>query len=158
MTSGKEVGGRLFHKIVGMKPTRVKQGHGSFITIDFGRDIEEQVKTRTGVTTRHFGEWHLWIYMCAWRIDKDQIPSTGFNDPREKIETFLLELQKRSLTEVNILNQAFDTKLVFGNDMELHLFAFHTDDQRQWMLFTPDQKVFVAGPKINWSYESSDKR
>ena len=155
MSNGQEVAKTLFQKIVGTKPTRVKQGHGSFITMDFGRDIQEQVKTRNGMVTKCFGEWHLWIYMCAWRIDKEQIPSVGFEDTREKIATFLLELQNRTLTNVNILNQAFDTRLVFG-DMEVHLFSFHTTDQKQWMLFTPEKKVFVAGPKNSWSYNSSD--
>lgn len=140
-----------------MQPTRVKQGHGSFITFDFGRDVTRQVKTRNGIITSHFGEWHLWVYMCAWRIDKTKIPVVGCEATREKISCFLSELQKRRLKEVNILNQAFDAKLVFENNMELYLFSFYTQDQEQWMLFTPEKKVFTAGPGNQWSYDDAKK-
>jgi len=157
MNSGTELAKSLFQKILGIKPTRVKLGHGSFITFDFGRDIPEEIKTRNGPTTRYFGEWHLWVYMCAWRIDKDKKPFVGCEDSREKIESSLSELANRNLEKIEILNDAFDVKLVFGEDVELHLFAFHTQDQRQWMLFTPEKKVFTAGPGSEWSYHDSNK-
>lgn len=147
----------LFQKIIGLKPTRVKLGHGSFITMDFGRDIPEQVKTRNGMTTKYFGEWHLWIYMCAWRIDKNKSPLVGSEDSKEKIESSLSELAKRTLKEAAILNNAFDVRFMFGDDMELHLFSFYAQEQKQWMLFTPEKKVFTAGPNNKWSYSDSDK-
>ena len=155
MNSGKELAESLFQKIIGIKPTRVKQGHGSFITIDFGHDIPEQVKTRNGLITKYFGEWHLWVYMCAWRIDKDKKPLVGCEDSREKIENCLTELAQRQLNKVSILNDAFDAKLVFGEDIELHFFSFYTQEREQWLLFTPEQKVFRAGPGNEWSYHDS---
>lgn len=157
MNNGIELAKNLFQKIAGIKPTRVKLGHGSFITIDFGRDIPEQVKTRNGLVTKYFGEWHLWIYMCDWRIDKDKKPFVGCEDTREKIESSLPELAERELKGVEILNNAFDAKLTFGNNIELHLFSFYTQDEKQWMLFTPENKVFIAGPNSEWSYHDSDK-
>lgn len=146
----------LFEKIKGVRPTRAKQGHGSFITIDFGQDFSEQIKMRSGATkTRYYGEWRLWIYMCAWRIDINKKPCAGSEDSREKIEKCLTELTQRELTKVIILNDAFDAKLVFGEDVELYLFSFYTEEREQWMFFTPGNKVFTAGPGSEWSYEDS---
>src|SRR5947207_500299 len=116
MIKGTELALELLQKIKGLKPIRVKQGHGSFITIDFGRDFSEEIKTRNGIKIRHFGEWRLWVYMCAWRIDMNQIPCAGSEDSREKIEKYLSELANRDLSDIVILNNAFDAKLSFGND------------------------------------------
>lgn len=157
MIKGIELASNLFKNIKGMKPTRAKQGHGSFITIDFGRDFSEELKTRTGTKIRHYGEWRLWIYMCAWRIDINKKPCAGSEDSREKIENYLSELAQKQLNEVIILNDAFDATLIFGNDIELHLFSFHTEEREQWKLFTPEKKVFIAGPGNEWSYQDSDK-
>jgi hypothetical protein len=77
MNSGTELATDLFKKINGIIPTRAIQGHGSFITIDFGQDFSEQMNTRSGPKTRFYGEWRLWVYMCAWRIDIDKKPCAG---------------------------------------------------------------------------------
>jgi hypothetical protein len=148
---------QIFQGVLGKKPTRVKTGYGSFITIDFGKDITTQIKTRTGLKTQQFGEWHLWVYMCAWRIDKDKKPFLGSNDSKELIQLHINEIEKRILRGVKILNEAFDAKFTFGEDMELFLFSFNTKEHEQWMFFTPDNKVLTAGPGDEWSYEDSNK-
>lgn len=158
MTKGIELASNLFKNIKGVKPTRAKQGHGSFITIDFGRDFSEEIKTRAGIKIRHYGEWRLWIYMCAWRIDINKTPCAGSEDSREKIESCLSELGQRELNEVAILNDAFDAKFTFGKDLELNLFSFKTTEDEQWMFFTPENKVFTAGPRNQWSYDDANKR
>jgi len=156
--SGIELATSLFNKILGNKPTRVKLGHGSFLTFDFGQDIEEKIKTRSGgFKTIHFGEWHLWVYMCAWRIDKKNKPFIGSNDSRDLIEHHLRELENKELKDVIILNEAFDTTLVFGDEYQLHLFSFRVTEDEQWMFFTPNNKVFTAGPGNEWSYDDAKK-
>ncbi|MCD6050827.1 MAG: hypothetical protein K0Q55_2230 [Verrucomicrobia bacterium] len=50
-------------QIVGKAPWAVAKGHGSFLTFDFGaRHVDN---------SGAFGEYHLWIYMCHWRITND---------------------------------------------------------------------------------------
>jgi|GEM_PF-677890 len=155
---GAELANTLFNKILGTKPTRVKLGHGSFLTFDFGRVSEEQIKTRSGgFRTIYFGEWRLWVYMCAWRIDINKKSCVGSEDSREKIENCLTQLAQRELNEVILLNDAFDATLTFGKDIELHLFSFYTEEREQWKLFTPEKKVFIAGPGNEWSYHDSNK-
>lgn len=156
--SGTELATNIFNKLLGIKPTRIRLGHGSFLTFDFGKDIEEKIKTRSGgFRTLVFGEWHLWIYMCAWRIDKNNKPFIGSNDSRDLIEQNLHSLEDKKLKKVTILNEAFDANLAFGEEYHLRLFSFQVIDDEQWKLFTPESKTFVAGPGCNWSYHDSDK-
>jgi hypothetical protein len=157
MIKGTDLANELLQKIIGMTPTRAKLGHGSFITIDFGRDITEQVKTRSGMKTRSYGEWRLWIYMCAWRIDMNKSPLIGSNDPREKIEKHVIELEKRTLTGIQILNDAFDAKFQFGTEIDLYLFSTNTDQYEQWMLYMPNEMVFTAGPSNIWAHKKSSE-
>lgn len=155
MNEGKKIVYDLFKQIEGLKPTRIKPGHGSFLTFDFGRDIPTIIKTRTGSRTVYFGEWYLWVYMCAWRIDKNNIPIVGSNDTKEKIEKTLSELENQMFKKITILNDAFDAKLEFGDQFSLYLFSFNTTEHEQWMFYTPGSKVFIAGPNAHWSYKSS---
>ena len=156
--SGIELATNLFNKIIETKPTRVSLGHGSFLTFDFGRDNEEKIKTRSGgFKTIRFGEWRLWIYMCAWRIDENNKPFIGSNDSRDLIEQKLRLLEDKELMKVIILNEAFDANLLFEGGYKLLLFSFQVTDDEQWMLFTPEQKTFTAGPGSEWSYSDSNK-
>lgn len=151
MNSGIKTAEILFQQILGMTPTRITLGHGSFITIDFGRDIIKEFKTRHGLESHTFGEWHLWVYMCAWRIDLGKKPLIGSDDDRETIEKVLSEIELKALSQVAILNDAFDVTFTFGEDIQFHLFSYSVqDDHEQWMFFTPGDHVFTAGPGVEW--------
>lgn len=71
-----------FAPLVGQPSWLVRQGHGSFVTLEFG-DPElavGQTRSRTvflpdrdplTLTTRSavvHGAWHLWIYCCLWSV------------------------------------------------------------------------------------------
>src|SRR6516165_10824081 len=60
----------------------VQKGHGSFLTFEFGQpsleigQVQESWPTSFGFACGHrsafvHGDWHLWIYMCAWRMRQD---------------------------------------------------------------------------------------
>ena len=98
MNEGKKLIEDLFSAIIGQYP-RIKLGYGSFVTMDFGRDIPEEIKTRRGIEITYFGEWHFWIYMCAWRIDLSGNPYIGSDDDRKAIEEKLSILNEKKLLE-----------------------------------------------------------
>jgi len=152
MTDSKTVARKLFLQILHMKPTRVKLGFGSFVTMDFGRDIPEKVKTKQGTQIRYHGEWHLWIYQCTWQIEQNGTMLVHSESPKETIETILLHLNNKALTAFCLLNDLFDAELQF-EDMTFKL--FHTKNGEQWMLFTPENKTFIAGPGSQWDYRDS---
>ncbi len=158
MTKGKDLANQLLQNIVNMQPSRVKLGYGSFITLDFGKDVEVEVKTRRGVSKYTTGEWHLWVYMTAWRIDKNGEPFIGAEDDRELIAKRLVELEDKKLLLFSVLNNAFDSILEFEGGFKLSLFSFGVEDHEQWMLYTPEAKTFTAGPGTSWSYELSSSR
>lgn len=153
MTDGKIVANCLFQQIVNIKPTRAKLGYGSFVTIDFGKDIPEEVKTRQGTQMRYHGEWHLWIYKCKWQIDQDGEKLVDSESPKEAIESTLYYLTNKTLTSFKLLNDFYDAELNFEN---MPFKTFHTKEGEQWMLFSPENKTFVSGPLSHWEYRNSD--
>ena len=157
MKSGKEIVDDLFLQVVHKKVRNVQLGHGSFITMDFGKDVLVEVKTNRGIHTFNRGEWHLWIYMTAWRLDQGDIPIIGAADDRMEIEKKITILENNELLSVSIKNSSFDVLMEFENNLSLLLFSFGVTEYEQWMLFTPERKVFTAGPGISWTYENSSK-
>ena len=153
--NGLDIAQQLLNALIGMSPSRVKLGQGSFITFDFGKDIFEEIKTKSGTKTVCFGEWHLWIYMCAWRIDRHGEPLIGSEDSRTEIEPLLSLFNDQTLKSVTILNNAFDVTFSFSKDIDLHLFSINTKNDEQWLLYTPDENIFKAGPGNHWSYKNS---
>ncbi|OGN63859.1 MAG: hypothetical protein A3E80_03060 [Chlamydiae bacterium RIFCSPHIGHO2_12_FULL_49_9] len=152
MTDSKTAMQKLFRQIVGMKPTRVKLGFGSFVTMDFGKDIPEEVKTKQGTQIRYHGEWHLWVYQCAWQVDQNGAILVHSESPKAEIESVLFNLANKTFTSFNLLNDFFDVELKF-EDMTFRL--LHTKEGEQWMLFTPENKTLVAGPGAQWDYRDS---
>ena len=144
--------------IIGMVPTRVKLGHGSFLTFDFGKDRFEEIETRRGKMTLCFGEWYLWIYMCAWRIELNGLPLINSNDQREAIEEGLYHFKDKPLVKFEIINSSFDAVLQFDTSLEVLLFSSTAQKDEVWKFFTPDGKVFCAGPATSWKYEDASKR
>src|SRR4051794_20956784 len=113
MSDSKTAIQKLFRQIVGIKPTRVKLGFGSFITIDFGRDIPEEVKTRQGTQIRYHGEWHLWVYQCSWQIFQNGVMIVHSESPKEAIESVFFKLTNKIFTSFSLLNDFFDAQLSF---------------------------------------------
>lgn len=145
------------HKIIGLEINDINLGHGSFVTIDFGKTIEIKIVTKKREKTFKRGEWHLWIYMCAWRIDKIKLPFVGSNDPRDVIEAKLKQLKSKKLKKFIFSRNTMDVCLKFEDGFSLFLFNCNTIEGEHWMLFTPDQHVFSVGPGSKITYEFSSK-
>lgn len=72
----------VFRKLYGKPCWGVKQGHGSFLTFEFGKPhivVREPVvaeknassKVREVLAERRVfprGQWHLWLYCCDWEV------------------------------------------------------------------------------------------
>lgn len=155
MSKGIDLAQQLFSQIIGMKITRSKLGYGSFITMDWGKDIIEELKTKDGIEKQIFGEWHLWVYMCAWRLEKNGDPIIGAGDERDVIQSKIPLLIGKKLLQAQVLNNSFDVILNFEEGYRLLLFSFELEDSEQWLFFTRDRKVFTAGPGTNWKYNDS---
>ncbi len=135
-------------ELLGQKAWGIRSGIGSFLTMEFGRPLSKKAPTED-----IHGEWHLWAYHCAWRIEKDATCWIGSEDSKEKIQRMLPVLEGGRLTAFDVSVPGFDAILEFNNGIILRLFSVNTEDEEQWMLFTPARNVLVAGPGDTWAYE-----
>ncbi len=130
---------KILTNIVGLKVNAVRPGIGSLISLD----IE--------------GGWCLWVYMCAWRIDKDGKPYVASFDEHETTTSLVQIVAGTTITGYMILNAALDTVFSFETNITLTLFNTNTRDTTQWMLFTPDDAhVLSIGPADRWDYGQSN--
>jgi hypothetical protein len=128
--------------LLGQKAWRVARGQGSFVTMDFGQ-LLLPAKTR--------GEWHLWAYGCAWRLEQEGRVIAASEDDFSKIETSIQRLEGQALLSFEVQTPALDAVITFEGGCVLRLFSTNTEDMDSWMLFTPE-KVITVGPAGQWSY------
>ena len=136
--------------LLGQKPWRVKLGWGSFITFDFGEKITQE-------GGHVFGEWHLWVLHCAWRIETEDLVLAASQDNRDNLAIAVKVMGDASVLSIEILAPALETIIQFENGVCLRLFPMHTEKYDSWQLFTPERKVLTIGPGSQWSYQSADE-
>jgi hypothetical protein len=133
--------------LVGKAPWRVRLGHGSFVTMDFGRRLP-----RDSDLSQEHGEWHLSIYLSAWRLDSDSRIVAGSEDSREIMESALTQLEGMTLDRVSVESPSLGLKLWFG-PLVMNVFPTYSRDSEHWMLYTPSGAVLVAGPGATWRWD-----
>jgi hypothetical protein len=107
---------------LGQQAWNVTLGEGSFITLEFGAS---RPTTRAG--ERQHGEWHLWVYCCAWRLDGAEDVLAASEDMRTKLEAAVQHLNGLTLRAVDIRRPALETTLTFDGGIMLHLFPVFSD-------------------------------
>lgn len=82
----------------------VKQGHGSFLTLEFGQPhldiIESKTRKRRRITVH--GDWHLWIYCCYWVIKDDGQTLAHCESEREEINQALQKIDGQMLRKITL--------------------------------------------------------
>ena len=135
--------------LIGRPAWGLQQGEGSTLMFEFGRP-----RVSDGVTETR-GDWRLWIYRTAWRIEDARSVLAACGDRREIISAALARLEGRPLVSLEIGKPSFDT--VFGFDgLVVRTFDVwstpHEKGNESWELFTPANRVLVVGPGRRWSY------
>lgn len=146
----------ILDALIGKPVTQVQLGHGSFLTFDFGQLMQETTISKNGRVSIHwFGEWHLWVYMCAWRIDKNDTPFVSCEDDRIIIADKVQALQGTSIVKYEILNIAYDTKFYFGDNFTVTLFGIYTADPAcvAWYLYDMQVGKVLTVRAGGWLYE-----
>lgn len=138
--------------LIEKKAWNVSLGHGSFITLEFGKPCLPE-----GNEAKIHGEWHLWIYCCAWRLEQENEVIAASEDPRSKLKESIKKLDGLILKSIDLFSPAFDTLFIFEKQTFLRLFPIYSQEYEHWMLFTPDKNVLTIGPGTDWSYSSADK-
>lgn len=140
----------LFQKIFNQPARNVKLGHGSFITMGFGKDL----KTETDVRP----EWFFWAYMCLWELEKSNELLATSDDDKESMQKALKHLEDKKLINIEILESSYEIQLEFEDELLLSLYTDDSEeDNVQWMLFTPDEMVLKATANHKLLYEKESE-
>jgi hypothetical protein len=134
----------IYQPLVGKAPWNISLGYGSFLNFDFGEKIKEH------------GEWHLWIYCCAWKITHLDKKLVDNEDKSTMIEPALQNFMYQKLIEIDINPSLLETTFTFENEHKLTTTTIDFEDAEAWLLFTPDNKVLSLGPGSSWSYEDKN--
>ena len=91
--------------MLGLPAWGVKQGHGSFLTFEFGEpalEVTEWKSAEKNLRRLAFvqGRWHLWIYCCNWRAFHDGAPLAWSEDTNDIIGRAAATLNGQKLTSV----------------------------------------------------------
>ncbi|HEY3992059.1 MAG TPA: hypothetical protein VGM01_04170 [Ktedonobacteraceae bacterium] len=139
--------------VIGKKAWGVKHGIGTFVTMEFGKPVPSK---RPG--GKSHGEWHLWVYGGAWRLEKGEQVLVASEDDQTKIETEIQCLERHTLQSFEILTPALDAVLTFEQDIVLRIFSIYSEETEDrgmdnWRLYTPDAgSVITVHPGGKWSY------
>lgn len=136
--------------LLGQRSWDARLGIGSFVTLEFGTPREP-------VGKRAHGEWHLWVYCCAWRMDEGDEVVAASEDARDMLEQAVTRLEGRVLERVEITGPALETTWWFERRLALHLFPIFSRDFEHWLLYLPGGDVLTAGPGTSWSLEPGEQ-
>ena len=159
---------RAFRKIYGKPCWGVKQGYGSFLTLEFGKPrivVREPIvasksateKVRKSLARRLAyprGEWHLWIYCCDWRAmyRGKRIGNSSTDVGIRRAATFL---NGQKLLRFSVSPRKL--RCVFRFDLGGALITWPFDRTReQWLLYEPSGKVLVLRADGRFKYFRSD--
>src|SRR5438045_3671110 len=73
--------------LLGRKVWGAALGMGSFVTLEFGA-----ARPPERPRARIHGEWHVWIYCTAWRLEQDDVIIAASEDARSKLERSVITL------------------------------------------------------------------
>ncbi|NJL92743.1 MAG: hypothetical protein HC915_02930 [Anaerolineae bacterium] len=139
----------LVKPIIGQKCYRAALGMGQSLILDFGNELELWKR----------GEWSIWVWGCAWRIEKLDGSVVGSGDTEDNIKAFITVLVGLSITDIKVQHAVHDLSATFENGVILHTFMYCTEQQSEcydgWMVFTSDLHVISVGPGVSWEHEKS---
>jgi hypothetical protein len=129
----------------------VCRGYGSFITFNFGKPRLKEcgIHKRTGkgrlprqtrmVSVR--GDWHLWIYCCAWVIWQDGKHAAGSGSSNDEVDCACAFLNGQKIRGITIYPKTGET--LFSFDLGGAMLTWPMDDAviEQWSLRCPKDKI-----------------
>jgi hypothetical protein len=150
---------KVFQPIIGKPCWQVQQGIGSFLTFEFGEprlhireprqaseQASESVKRNAARRSIYVhGDWHLWVYICSWRIYLHDQELANDHLNRRAIKKAINELDGQAPTKVTI-SQDLRTTFEFDLGGRLETFPNIEDFDRDvdlWLLYEPSGDVFT---------------
>ena len=160
-TTKKDTLSLVTEAILGKPCYLVQQGHGSFLTLNFGQpklSIREPIKSNAKSTAserikKHlalrtvnvYGKYHLWIYMCDWLIEHQNRAIAHSESSRNRISEALKIVDGQKLTKISIEAATGDTTFILdlGSVLKTKKFQKAVRDE-QWILFMPNNQTMTV--------------
>ena len=124
----------LIKSLVGKAPWDVLLGAGSVLTLEFGvRDPRQSA-------FRIHGEWRLWLYECAWRLESGHSIITGSQHERSLASNAVKRIWRVEIADVVLTRPSLNLTVIFQNQCKLRTFSATSSEDHycdQWVLFTP---------------------
>lgn len=124
----------IFAPIVGEAPWRVRLGHGSFLTFEFGPRVKKN--------NHFFGAWHLWIQNCDWQIRNGEMKAHS-ELPHFRLDAIVRNFEGRPFKGVELDSQINSIVFVFSPQVRLICspYADAQNGEELWSFFRPDGSV-----------------
>jgi hypothetical protein len=134
--------------IIGLPAWGVKQGHGSFLTFEFGDpklEVHEWQSNSKGVSrSAHVhGRWHLWIYCCHWRATQDGTKLAWSEDPSDLIGRAAARLNGQKLLAVEVDRDKGRSSFIFDLGCVLETWPYDDPTDEQWIFMTGETASFA---------------
>jgi len=131
-----------FADVVGTRPWRARRGHGSFLTLDFGRRVR-----RNG---HFYGEWHLWVYLSNWVLMHSARRIADSDSSHHLIDVAVRRLEEVALTSLEFDPAKLNTIFEFeGFRLEVSPADYLDDPEDRdsyWLFYMPKGEVLSVGP------------
>lgn len=131
--------------VLGLPAWNVQQGHGSFLTFEFGEPnlvVYEYESERRGFRRNAYvrGEFHLWIYCCNWRALQDGKQTAFSEDSIEVIRTAAVNFNGQKLISIDVIPENGRSVFHFdlGGKLETWPYGDETTEE-QWMIHAPTE-------------------
>jgi hypothetical protein len=115
--------------------------HGSMFFLEIG-----DLLPRTGEKRVH-GEWHFLVEMCHWRFETQYSIVVGSDDEQGFIDSSFASLELGLIELADAPFPSHDLHIRFSSGVSLMTFstsAAAKDEWKQWQLYCPDDKVWIA--------------
>lgn len=155
--------------IYGLPCWHVRQGYGSFLTLQFGQPHQTIYPViypkKTSINRRHpsrcvviNSEWHLWIYCCGWRIFQAGEELAHNESSREIIERACAILDGQVLTQVELSPHNGGSRFIFDLEGVLETGPYEEELSEQWFLYCLDGLVLTYRSDGMVTYSASDTK
>lgn len=158
---------KTFKRIYGEPCWDVKQGHGSFLTLEFGKPhivVREPVaasktassRVRKSLARRRVypgGQWHLWIYCCDWEV-LSRGRRVGDSSADAKIQRAADFLNGQKLIRFSISLRKLQCLFEFDLGGTLKTRPYDKKSE-QWLLYESSKKVLVLRADGRYKYVGS---
>ena len=153
----------IFSSVIGKFCWDAEQGYGSFLTFEFGEphlDIWEMTRSKDGIREKLRsvavnGDWHLWIYLCDWKIYSHDTLKASSQSSKRDIMRAMGRLNGQILSHVEVYPSCTTTLLFeLGDRLEtMPNVTEYGSDSELWLLYEHSGKVFTLRADQTYSYQ-----